>query len=51
MKRSALISQPLAMRTDRYIGMGLAHVNGHDAWRLICACVDGDLPLVESLLE
>ena len=51
MKRSALISQPLAMRTDRYIGMGLAHVNGHDAWRLICACIDGDLPLVESLLE
>ena len=51
MKRSAMMSQPLAMRSKRYIGMGLAIVDGNAAWRLICACVDGDDALVRSLLD
>ncbi len=45
------MSQPLAMRTESYTGMGLATVDGNAAWRMFCACVDGDDALVRSLLE
>lgn len=51
MKRSAMVSQPLAMRTGSYIGMGLARVDGNAAWELICACIDGDEALVSALLD
>ncbi len=29
------MSQPLWMDTDRYIGMGMSHVDGNDAWALM----------------
>ncbi len=51
MTRSASMSQPLAMRTAQYTGMGLATVDGNAGWRMVCACVDGDDALVRSLLE
>ena len=47
-KPSQRITQPTSMATPSY-QYGVERINGNDAWALMCACADGDLPTTKKL--